>query len=194
MIFISQFGRRSKLSDGKLIVYPVLLQKGQTKIAIYGWGWITDMRFRSIVDLGDLVFEVPEDVDDYFNILVVHQNRVPRYCFFFDLPTIIPIRSSKTDFYPETEIPDFIDYVLWGHEHDQKYDWIPDKRMLIDQPGATVVTSLTNGELDQRRIGMLTVRRKKNELFWRHDPIPLDTSRIFIFRDFVIVRQYSLFL
>ncbi|CAG5090216.1 Oidioi.mRNA.OKI2018_I69.PAR.g12509.t1.cds [Oikopleura dioica] len=169
---LSQFGRRTKLSDGILRIYPVLLQKGQTKIAIYGWGWITDMRFRSIVDLGNVVFEVPEDHEDYFNILVVHQNRVPR--------------SSKTDYYQDDEIPDFIDYVLWGHEHDQKYDWRADKRTLIDQPGATVVTSLTNGELEQRRIGMLTIRRKKNELFWRHDKIPLDTSRIFIFRDFVL--------
>ena len=98
-------------------------------------------------------------------------------------------RSSKTDYYQDDEIPDFIDYVLWGHEHDQKYDWRVDKRVLIDQPGATVVTSLTNGELEQRRIGMLTIRRKKNELFWRHDKIPLDTSRIFIFRDFVLVKN-----
>ena len=134
------------------------------------------MRFRSMVNLGQINFQVPEDVDDYFNILVVHQNRVPR--------------SSKTDYYSDTEIPEFIDYVLWGHEHDQKYDWYPGTRMLIDQPGATVVTSLTNHEINQRRIGMLTIRTgKKRECYWRHDKIPLDTSRIFIFRDFVIVRD-----
>jgi double-strand break repair protein MRE11 len=172
----SQFGRRTKLSDNRLTVYPVLLQKGRTKIAIYGWGWIGDMRFRSMVNLGQINFQVPEDVDDYFNILVVHQNRVPR--------------SSKTDYYSDTEIPEFIDYVLWGHEHDQKYDWYPGTQMLIDQPGATVVTSLTNHEINQRRIGMLTIRTsKKRECYWRHDKIPLDTSRIFIFRDFVIVRD-----
>ena len=50
-------------------------------------------------------FKVPES-DDFFNILVLHQNRVAH---------------SAHDYIPEDVIPQFIDLVLWGHEHDDLF-------------------------------------------------------------------------
>lgn len=167
---LSHFGRnRAEQAKLKHNVYPVILQKGKTKIAIYGWGYITDQKFRKMLDFGHINFVTPKNVEEYFNIMVIHQNRGPR--------------SSRTDFFPEDEIPDFIDYCLWGHEHDQKFEVIQSNDVLVDQPGSTVVTSLCDGETSHRRIGVLKIHSdKKNRLRWQHFKVPLECSRIFIFR------------
>lgn len=40
---------------------------------------------------------------DYFNLMVLHQNRVDR---------------GPKNFIPEEVLPNFLDLVIWGHEHD----------------------------------------------------------------------------
>lgn len=44
-----------------------------------------------------------EDPDSWFNLLVLHQNRV---------------KHGATNYIPEEFVPKFIDVVVWGHEHD----------------------------------------------------------------------------
>lgn len=44
-----------------------------------------------------------EDPDSWFNLLVLHQNRV---------------KHGATNYIPEEFVPKFIDMVVWGHEHD----------------------------------------------------------------------------
>ena len=59
---------------------PVLLVKGETKLALYGIGHIKDHRLNLAFENDMVTFDRPTDengeVDNsWFNILVLHQNR-----------------------------------------------------------------------------------------------------------------------
>lgn len=83
--FINYFGRlelpADSLDDDEALgsglqVKPVLLQKGDTKLALYGMGNIRDERFHYEMKHNRIkMFRPAEDPDDWFNILLVHQNR-----------------------------------------------------------------------------------------------------------------------
>lgn len=47
-----------------------------------------------------------EETDKFFNIFVIHQNRVPRG------------KSIRGNQIHEKFIPKFIDLIIWGHEHE----------------------------------------------------------------------------
>lgn len=63
------------LEDG-LKVKPILLQKGDTKLALYGMGNIRDDRFVfELTNRRINLYRPAENPDDWFNIILVHQNR-----------------------------------------------------------------------------------------------------------------------
>lgn len=66
------------------------------------------------------------EIDECFNIFVLHQNRA---------------KHSDYSFVPEESLPNFLDFVLWGHEHECRID--PEqsakKNFRVCQPGASVV-------------------------------------------------------
>lgn len=74
---------------------------------------------------------MPDD-EDWFSILVLHQNRTPR---------------GPKNFIPESMIPGFIRLVIWGHEHDCKIipEEIVDTTTFISQPGNYCVIFLRHG-------------------------------------------------
>ena len=73
---VNYFGKANTTCDQSINIVPVLLQKGQTKLAIYGLGAIKDERLHSMFLKGTVQFVRPsEDADDWFNIFVIHQNR-----------------------------------------------------------------------------------------------------------------------
>ena len=43
------------------------------------------------------------DIEDPFNIFVLHQNRA---------------QHSQNSFIPEEKLPEFLHLVIWGHEHE----------------------------------------------------------------------------
>lgn len=52
------------------------MQKGCTKVAIYGLGAIKDERLHDMFMKGLVEFSRPnENADEWFNIFVIHQNR-----------------------------------------------------------------------------------------------------------------------
>lgn len=57
-------------------IKPVLLQKGMTKLALYGMSNVRDERlFRTFRDGKVRFFQPNVQKDDWFNILSVHQNQ-----------------------------------------------------------------------------------------------------------------------
>lgn len=68
-------------TDG-ISVRPVLLQKGNTRLALYGLGNVKDQRMHFELRSNRMKMFMPADKDDWFNILLVHQNR---YVFGFIL-------------------------------------------------------------------------------------------------------------
>lgn len=56
-------------------VKPVLLRKGRTRLGLYGIGNIKDARMHYELRSNRVQMFMPKDKADWFNILLVHQNR-----------------------------------------------------------------------------------------------------------------------
>lgn len=71
---INYFGKVEDIE--KIELSPVLLQKGETKLALYGLGSCRDERLHRMFRKGNVKFLRPnEEEGGWFNILVLHQNR-----------------------------------------------------------------------------------------------------------------------
>lgn len=72
------------------------------------------------------------DPEAWFNIFVLHQNRVQR---------------GSTHHVTESMLPSWLDFVIWGHEHECRIDLEGGTDgPVITQPGSSVATSMTEGE------------------------------------------------
>ena len=176
---INYFGRQDNVDD--VNISPVLLQKGNTKVALYGMGSMRDERLNRMWQGKKVKFLKPdEDYDNnnnnntassssssWFNIFTLHQNR--------DLG-----RGSKNCVH-ESMIPEWMDLVVWGHEHECLIT--PSESLVgtfrITQPGSSVATSLTMGEARRKQVGVLDVRGQQ----FRLRPVPLGSVRSFALGD-----------
>ncbi|XP_067842456.1 double-strand break repair protein MRE11 isoform X2 [Heptranchias perlo] len=172
---INHFGR--SMSVQKIDISPVLIQKGDTKIALYGLGAIPDERlYRMFVNKQVTMLRPKEEEDSWFNIFVIHQNRS---------------KHGATNYIPEQFLDDFLDLVIWGHEHECKIAPTRNEQQLfyVSQPGSSVVTSLSPGEAVKKHIGLLRVKGKKMNL----QKIPLKTIRQFFIEDVVLAEHLDIF-
>ncbi|KAL3658000.1 hypothetical protein V7S43_017043 [Phytophthora oleae] len=155
---VNYFGKSEKVDAVE--VFPVLLTKGNTRVAIYGLGNMRDERLNRMFAQGKVMFRRPaERAEDWFSIFVVHQNRDDKG------------RGSK-NCVPESVIPDFIDLVVWGHEHECLIDVQESVKgdFFISQPGSSVATSLVEGEAKQKHVAVLEIngqsfRMSNHELY-----------------------------
>ncbi|KAM4627359.1 double-strand break repair protein MRE11 isoform 2-T3 [Polymixia lowei] len=71
---INHFGRSQSVE--KIEISPILMQKGNTKLALYGLGSIPDERlYRMFVNNQVTMLRPKEDQDQWFNLFTIHQNR-----------------------------------------------------------------------------------------------------------------------
>lgn len=64
------------IPDDMLHVRPILLRKGDTRIALYGMGNMKDERMsHELREKHICMYRPSEDTEDWFNIMVLHQNR-----------------------------------------------------------------------------------------------------------------------
>ena len=63
-----------KLVEG-ITVRPVLLRKGSTHLGLYGVGNVKDARMHYELRTNRVKMYMPKDKEDWFNIMVLHQNR-----------------------------------------------------------------------------------------------------------------------
>ncbi len=177
---VNYFGRHDEVD--KINVSPVLIKKGDTKVALYGMGSMRDERLNRMWQGKKVRFLRPQTEDDddkdseeevdsdeednsggWFNIFTLHQNR--------DLG-----RGSKNCVH-ESMIPEWMDLVVWGHEHECLIH--PSESAVgtfrITQPGSSVATSLTEGESMRKHVGILDIRGAQ----FRMVPVPLTQVRAF---------------
>lgn len=163
---ITYFG---KAPDSRRVsITPILLQKGTTKVALYGLGNIRDdVLYETWVNNKQVRWSCPAtDEDDdgankWFSIFLIHQNRAVR-------------GSSKAIL--DSAMPAWLDYVIWGHEHDSHPELTKTAPPIV-QPGSSVATSLAHGESLPKHVVVLDI--KKNGM--KHRPVPLQTVRQFEF-------------
>jgi hypothetical protein len=58
-----------------IAVRPVLLRKGNTHLGLYGIGNVKDARMHFELRSNRVRMYMPKDKDDWFNLLLLHQNR-----------------------------------------------------------------------------------------------------------------------
>jgi double-strand break repair protein MRE11 len=165
---VNYFGRTPE-SD-KIDVKPILLQKGNTKLALYGLSNVRDERlWRTFNNQGVTFYQPGTQQSDWFSMLCVHQNHHA---------------YTETNYLPENVLPSFMDLIIWGHEHEclitPKLN--PEMGFHVIQPGSSVATSLIPGEAEPKHVTILSItgRELKNE------PIRLLTVRPFVYKDIVL--------
>ncbi|KAL7276614.1 meiotic recombination [Rhizina undulata] len=169
---INYFGRAPE-SDN-ITITPVLLQKGRTKLALYGLSNVRDERlFRTFRD-GKVKWLRPGvQQNEWFNLMCVHQNHHGH---------------TETGFLPENFLQDFINLVIWGHEHECLIDprLNPETNFHVIQPGSSIATSLCPGEAVPKHVGILAITGKSFKL---EKKIRLKTVRPFIMKEIVLADQ-----
>lgn len=154
-------------------ISPVLMQKGHTKMALYGLSHLKDQRLSRLFAEKKVEMERPDETDEWFNLLALHQNRADR---------------GPNNYIREDVLPAFLDLVVWGHEHDSLvYEMKGGKGdgFSVIQPGSTVATSLAAGEALPKHCALLQVHKTDYIL----TPIALKTVRPFIFKTVVLSEE-----
>ncbi|KAF0890853.1 hypothetical protein E2562_004328 [Oryza meyeriana var. granulata] len=160
---------------GQIAVHPVLVKKGTTFVALYGLGNIRDERLNRMFQTPHAVqWMRPEtqdgmSVSDWFNILVLHQNR---------------IKTNPKSAINEHFLPRFLDFIVWGHEHECLIDpqEVPGMGFHITQPGSSVATSLIDGEAKPKHVLLLEIKGNQ----YRPTKIPLRSVRPFQYAEVVL--------
>lgn len=158
---------------GKVRIVPVLIKKGYTKVGLYGLGNVRDERLgRMFQTPGCVEWVRPEDTPDcpvreWFNVFVLHQNRVPH-------------SQNAKNCIRESYLARFLDFVIWGHEHECIPDsWEfaqDDKSFSLIQPGSSVATALSEGESKKKHVVLFEINGDQ----YRTVNYPLESVRPFI--------------
>lgn len=167
---LNYFGRVDNVE--KFDLFPILFSKNQTKISLYGIGSMKDERLYLALQNKRVNFHRPNDYQNWFNILVVHQNRFKGH----------NVGKNRKNYLPENFIPNFFDLVIWGHEHECFTEAIYNNEINfhVYQPGSSVATSLIQAEAKPKHIGMCEIKGKQ----FRIIPIRLESLRPFIYFQF----------
>ncbi|KAG1669695.1 Double-strand break repair protein MRE11 [Nymphon striatum] len=146
--FVNYFGKFTDLES--INISPILLQKGITKLAMYGLGSMKDERLHRMMRDGNVFMLCPKvesSESEWFNLMAIHQNRV---------------RHGATNFIPEEFLDDLLDLVIWGHEHECRIEpeWNSHQNFYVSQPGSSVATSLCHAETVPKHVGILEIYKK----------------------------------
>ncbi|CAN6453386.1 unnamed protein product [Victoria cruziana] len=160
---------------GQITLYPILIRKGSTSVALYGLGNIRDERLNRMFQTPHAIqWMRPESqeecpISSWFNILVLHQNR---------------IKSNPKNAINEHFLPRFLDFIIWGHEHECLVDpqEVAGMGFHITQPGSSVATSLIDGEAKPKHVLLLEIRGTQ----YRATKIPLMSVRPFEYAEVVL--------
>ncbi|KAK0668737.1 putative double-strand break repair protein mus-23 [Cercophora samala] len=165
---VNYFGRVPEADN--IHVKPVLLQKGETKLALYGLSNVRDERMHRTFRDNKVHFYRPgHQKADFFNLLTLHQNHYAH---------------TPTSYVSENMLPEFMDLVIWGHEHECLVDPIKNDitNFHVIQPGSSIATSLVEGEAVTKQVAILNITGRRFTV----DKIPLKTVRPFVTREVVL--------
>ena len=147
--YLNYFGKVKNVE--KIEVTPVLFERGQTRIALYGIGHIKDERLNLAFEQKAIKFKRPlQNTDSWFNILVLHQNKYKG----------VMNGASRRCSLMESQFPSFFDLVIWAHEHEcipNVYECAENGVHFL-QPGSTVITSLCEAETKPKCAFLLKVK------------------------------------
>ena len=170
---VNYFGRQDNVEE-EIEVKPILLQKGSSKLAMYGIGNVHDERLHRLFQAKKVKFLAPPENEGYFNLMSIHQNRYRGASG--GAPSKNCIHSSF--------LPSFLNLVVWAHEHE----CIPSPEESVEcgfhilQSGSSVQTSLSLSEQVPKHVFMLEICGDK----FRTTHIPLLTVRNLVMDDLLL--------
>ena len=93
-------------------------------------------------------------------------------------------KYTEKGYLPEEFLPQFLHFVVWGHEHECKIDPTYNDQMdfHVMQPGSSVATSLCPGEAVPKHVAILSITGKD----FRSESIRLKTVRPFVMKEIVL--------
>ena len=154
-------------------------------MALYGLGNLRDERLSRLFSTPNSVEWVRPAatekvaVEDWFNMFVLHQNRVAH-------------TQAAKNCVREGHLAKFLDVVVWGHEHECLADpWESVEgggNFSVMQPGSSVATALSEGESKKKHVVLLEVLGQN----WRTVKFPLETVRPFSFDSVVLAGKAEL--
>ena len=106
-------------------------------------------------------------------------------------PSFLTVFSShghtETGYLPENFLQEFLDMVIWGHEHECLIEpkLNPEMGFHVIQPGSSVATSLCEGEAVTKHVGILSITGRDFEL----EKIRLKTVRPFVMKEIVLAEE-----
>lgn len=91
---------------------------------------------------------------------------------------------TEKGYLPEEFLPSFLDFIVWGHEHECKIDptYNPEMDFHVMQPGSSVATSLSPGEAIPKHVAILSITGKD----FKSDSIRMKTVRPFVMKEIVL--------
>jgi double-strand break repair protein MRE11 len=72
--------------EGGIAIRPVLLRKGNSRLGLYGVGNVKDTRMHFELRSNRVKMFMPRDKDEWFNIMILHQNRYGSSCILVNDP------------------------------------------------------------------------------------------------------------
>lgn len=168
---VNYYGRAPEID--KISIKPVLLQKGRTKLALYGLSNVRDERlFHTWRDGNVKFFQPGTQKDEWFNLMSVHQNHHA---------------YTETSYLPENFLPEFMDLIVWGHEHECLIDprLNPEMGFHVMQPGSSIATSLMPGEAVLKHVAIVSVTGKE----FQTETIRLKSVRPFVMKEIVLAEE-----
>lgn len=168
---VNYFGRVPEADN--IAARPVLLQKGQTKLALYGMSNVRDERmFRTFRDQKVKWFRPNVQSTDWFNLLALHQNHHAH---------------TQTGYLPESFLPEWLNLVIWGHEHECLVDpqQNPETGFHVMQPGSSVATSLVPGEAVAKHVAIVNITGKEFQV----EKHRIKSVRPFVTREIVLANE-----
>jgi len=164
---LNYFGKIDRVDQ--IVNYPILMTKGDSKLALYGMGSVRDERLHRTFEADGVQWAKPQqEPAGWFNLAVVHQNRTRH-------------TQTQRDYLPEKFLPSWLDMVIWGHEHECCADPVEsvEGQYFVLQPGSSVATSLSGGESVEKKVVIMEIQRDQ----YRTVPVPLYTTRPFVMAD-----------
>jgi len=176
---LNYFGKTS--GSEEICVEPVLLQKGVTKLAMFGLGSMNEGRLNRLLEKGQVKLgsHVDGRPDNWFNVFLLHQNRAR------------PDREEKEGkCVAEEKLDPLMDLVIWGHEAQSKIEaeWNETQRFHVSQPGSATRLKLNDANQGRKNLGLLRVATLltpdgQEEKQFKIEKIPLQTVRQFFSRE-----------
>ncbi len=175
---INYFGKQENVEES-IDVKPLLFQKGDARLALYGLGNVRDDRLYRMFQSKKVNFMAPEA--NFFSLMAIHQNR------YKGSLGGVPAKNCVHPVF----LPSFMNLVVWAHEHE----CIPSVEQSVEagfhilQSGSSVATSLSIGEQAAKHVFLLEVNADHK---FRITPIPLFSVRPMVMDELIVPSNMSL--